>query len=85
MYPGGEVELMKFIQKNKKSCGVAGQVHVTFLIDGEGSVKDVRVLRSLSPSCDAEAVRVIQAMPKWEPGRIGGKPYPVQFNLPIRF
>ncbi len=85
-FPGGEVALMKFIKGNTKSCGTSGRVVLTFMIDTTGSVKNIQVLRKLSPSCDAEAVRVIGSMPKWKPGKNSkGKPVEVQYNLPIDF
>ncbi len=90
-FPGGEAALMKFLGNNikypaiAKDAGIQGTVFVTFVVDEGGNVKDVRVLRSIGGGCDEEAIRVVQSMPKWAPGKQRGKPVKVQYNLPIRF
>ncbi|NTW23917.1 MAG: energy transducer TonB, partial [Lentimicrobium sp.] len=58
---------------------------VTFVVEKNGNVTDVRILRGIGGGCDEEAVRVIKAMPKWNPGKQRGKPVRVQFNMPIKF
>ena len=89
--PGGDAARMKFLQKNIKypqmarESGIQGTVYVTFVVEPDGSVSDVRVLRGIGGGCDEEAVRVIKAMPKWIPGKQRGKPVRVQFNMPIKF
>jgi protein TonB len=60
-------------------------VFVTFVIGPDGKVKDVKVLRGIKGGCDEEAVRVVQNMPNWKPGKQRGKAVSVQYNLPIRF
>jgi len=60
-------------------------VYVTFVVETNGSVTDVRVLRGIGGGCDEEAIRVIQSMPQWVPGKQRGKPVRVQFNMPIKF
>jgi protein TonB len=60
-------------------------VYVTFVVERNGNVTDVKILRGIGGGCDEEAVRVVQNMPKWEPGKQRGKPVRVQFNMPIKF
>ncbi len=90
-FPGGDAARMKFLQENIKypqlarESGIQGTVYVTFVVETDGRVTDVRVLRGIGGGCDEEAVRVIQAMPRWNPGKQRGKPVRVQFNMPIRF
>jgi len=90
-YPGGDAARMKFLQENIKypqmarESGIQGTVYVTFVVEPDGSVSDVRVLRGIGGGCDEEAVRVIKMMPKWIPGKQRGKPVRVQFNMPIKF
>jgi protein TonB len=90
-FPGGEVSLQKYLYENikypqmAKESGIQGRVFVTFVVEKDGSVTDVRVLRGIGGGCDEEAIRVVQNMPKWNPGKQRGKPVRVQFNLPIKF
>lgn len=90
-YPGGEEARISFLQQNirypeeAKELGIQGRVFVTFVVEVDGSITDVRVLRGIGGGCDEEAVRVVKAMPKWVPGKQRGVPVRVQFNLPIKF
>jgi protein TonB len=90
-FPGGDAARMKFLQENIKypqmarESGIQGTVYVTFVVEPSGSVSDVRVLRGIGGGCDEEAIRVIQSMPKWTPGKQRGKSVRVQFNMPIKF
>ncbi|MCB0768225.1 MAG: energy transducer TonB [Flavobacteriales bacterium] len=90
-FPGGETELFKYLGKNVKyppmaqDAGITGVVYMTFVVDEHGKVKDPKVLRGIGGGCDEEAIRVVKAMPAWEPGKQRGKPVRVQYNLPIRF
>ena len=90
-YPGGDQELMKYLGDNLKypvidmEQGTQGRVVLRFVVGIDGNITDVTVLRSLSPTCDKEAIRVVRSMPKWIPGRQNGKPVPVYFSLPVRF
>lgn len=90
-FPGGVAELMKFLQANvkypddAKKAGKAGRVIVKFVIDKDGSISDATILRSVYPSIDAEALRVVNAMPKWNPGKVKGEPVKVKFTLPLSF
>ena len=90
-FPGGDAARMKFLQDNIKypqmarESGIQGTVYVTFVVERNGNVTDVKILRGIGGGCDEEAVRVVQNMPKWEPGKQRGKPVRVQFNMPIKF
>ena len=90
-YPGGQGELMKYLSDKirypqlAQEQGIQGQVILRFVVGRDGSVSDVKVVRSLDPSCDKEAVRVVQSMPKWVPGKQNGNPVLVYFTLPVRF
>src|SRR5690606_5148586 len=90
-FPGGYAELQKYLGKNLKyphmamESGISGTVYLTFEVDKDGNIKDVRVLRSVGGGLDEEAMRVVKSMPKWEPGRQRGKPVRVQFTLPVKF
>jgi periplasmic protein TonB len=90
-YPGGDEARSKYLQDNikypeeAKELGIQGRVFVTFVVEVDGSITDVRVLRGIGGGCDEEAIRVVQAMPKWVPGKQRGVPVRVQFNLPIKF
>lgn len=90
-FPGGTQELMQYIAKNLKyptiaqENGVQGRVICQFVVSVDGTVQKVRVVRSLDPSCDKEAVRVLQSLPRWIPGKQNGKAVPVYYTLPILF
>lgn len=90
-FPGGDEARIRFLQENIKypqmarESGIQGTVYVTFVVEPDGSVSNVRVLRGIGGGCDEEAIRVINAMPKWNPGKQRGKPVRVQFNMPIKF
>jgi len=90
-FPGGQTELMKFVQSNLKyptiaaENGIEGRVIVRFVVGRDGSVSDIEVQRGLDASCDKEAVRVVKLMPKWIPGKQNGRAVPVYFTLPVLF
>lgn len=90
-FPGGEAAMYKFIGKNieyprmAKESGISGRVFVTFVVERDGSVTDVQILRGIGGGCDEEAVRVIKKMPNWNPGKQRGKPVRVQYRMPIKF
>lgn len=90
-YPGGMSEFMKFIAQNIKYPAdalqgkVEGRVIARFVVCKDGSISDIEIMRSVSPSLDAEAVRVLKLMPKWKPGRQRGKAVPVKFTVPVTF
>ena len=90
-YPGGEAEMYNFIGKHieypriAKESGISGRVFISFVVERDGSVTDVHILRGIGGGCDDEAIRVIKAMPKWTPGKQRGKPVRVQYRMPIKF
>ncbi len=90
-FPGGEEARIRYLTENlrypqmAREAGIQGTVFVTFVVERDGSVTDVRVLRGIGGGCDEEAVRVVRNMPRWTPGRQRGQPVRVQFNMPIRF
>ena len=90
-YPGGQAALFEFISKNVKypedavKKKVEGKVFVTFVVDTDGKITDVSLLRKVFPSLDAEAVRVISAMPNWIPGKQKGQVVRVKYTVPIMF
>ncbi|MFZ6037207.1 MAG: energy transducer TonB [Bacteroidota bacterium] len=90
-FPGGQAAMMKFLSENIKypviaqENGIQGRVICNFVVERDGSITDVQVVRGVDPSLDREAVRVIQSMPKWKPGMQRGKPVRVRFTLPIVF
>lgn len=90
-FPGGMSELMKFLAKSIKypviaqENGIQGRVVCSFVVNRDGSIVDIQVMRGVDPSLDKEAVRVIGTMPKWKPGEQRGKPVRVRFILPVQF
>ena len=90
-YPGGMPAMIEFLQTNIKypedavKQKVEGRVMVQFVVETDGSISDVHVAKQVFPSLDAEAIRVVQVMPKWVPGRENGKVVRVKYNLPIVF
>ncbi|MCP4552596.1 MAG: energy transducer TonB [Bacteroidetes bacterium] len=90
-FPGGEKARIRYLSSNinyptmARESGIQGTVYVTFVVERDGSVTDVKITRGIGGGCDEEAVRVIRGMPKWIPGRQRNKPVRVQFNLPVRF
>jgi protein TonB len=90
-YPGGEAKLMEYVGKNIKypqiarETGIQGRVFVGFVVEPDGSVSNVKVLRGIGGGCDEEAVRVVKNMPKWKPGKQRGKAVRVSYMLPVNF
>jgi periplasmic protein TonB len=90
-FPGGEGELYKYLQDKIKyppmarESGITGTVYVRFIVDKHGKISNVTLLRGIGGGCDEEAIRVVQAMPDWKPGRQNGMPVPVYFTLPVKF
>lgn len=78
-FPGGDDALMQFIHTNfiypdsSIANGESGTVYVQFVVNQDGSVSDIKILKSVSPLLDAEAIRVISIMPRWTPGQLNGK------------
>ena len=90
-YPGGDAARIKYLQENikypemAKESGIQGIVYVTFVVEKDGRITSVKVLRGIGGGCDEEAVRVIKKMPRWKPGKQRGRSVRVQFNMPVRF
>ena len=91
MFPGGEAGLLRYLQENIQyppeaaKNNVQGRVILQFVVDKTGQVGEVKILRSVSEELDAEAVRVVKTLPKFEPGRQDGKPVAVWYTLPVSF
>ena len=90
-FPGGDLGLMKYIQKNVKYPAIAkeynitGKVYVSFIVDKSGSVTNVKIVRGVDKNLDAEALRVVKSLPKYKPGKQRGKAVRVMFTIPINF
>lgn len=90
-FPGGEAALMKYVREHinypayEKEADISGRVLVRFVVEKDGSVSNVEVMKKVSPGIDKEAVRVIQSLPKWTPAKNNGKAVRVWYNMPINF
>jgi TonB family protein len=90
-FPGGDDARIKFLTNTikypveAKNKGIQGTVYVTFIIEKDGTLSNVRVIRGVHKSLDDEAIRVVKSMPVWKPGMQRGKPVRVQFNMPMKF
>ncbi len=90
-FPGGPAALMKYLSENIKypvvaqENGVQGRVVVSFVVERDGSITDVRVVKSVDPSLDKEATRVVKSMPHWIPGKQNGSAVRVKYNVPVAF
>ena len=88
-FPGGVEKLYEYLGKNisypqmAKEAGVKGKVYVQFVVEKDGSITDVNVMRGIGSGCDKEAIRVVKNMPKWEAGEQRGKKVRVKFTLPV--
>lgn len=91
MFPGGVEALITFLSKNvtypqeARETGTQGIVYVTFVVEKDGSISDIKILQDIGAGCGEEAVRVVKAMPKWIPAKHKGEKVRMQFNLPIKF
>ena len=90
-FPGGSDSLNAFIKQNlqypksAKEQGIEGIVNVKFFVDSDGSIKDAKIEHGVNEELDAEAIRIVNLMPKWEPGRHGSRTISVLYELPIVF
>ena len=90
-FPGGPSALMEYLHDHVKypvvaqENGVQGRVVVSFIVEKDGSITDVRVVRSVDPSLDREAARVVSSMPRWTPGKQNGSAVRVKYNVPVMF
>lgn len=91
LFPGGPAALIKYLSENTKypvvaqENGVQGRVTVQFVVEKDGSISDVHVLRGVDPSLDKEAVRVVKSMPRWTPGKQNGISVRVNYRVPVLF
>jgi hypothetical protein len=89
-YPGGDDELFKYIRENyhfpqgTKNDGIHTKIVTGFIVNVDGSISEIKILRSAGELMDKEAIRIIKAMPKWKPGMLNGKPQPMRYILPIQ-
>ena len=90
-FPGGDAALIAYIAQSVKypqiaqENGIQGKVYVNFVVGKDGSISNVKIARGVDPSLDKEAIRVVTALPKWKPGKQGGKPVRVSYTVPINF
>lgn len=91
-FPGGKEQLFRYFRENLKfpeSAGdsIRGKCYVEFVVKADGSIANVKVVKSIAncPACDAEAVRVVRAMPRWKPAVVNGKPVNASLTLPFTF
>jgi protein TonB len=90
-FPGGQGRLLEFIEENMrypKECaekGIYGRVIVAFIVERSGQLSNIRVVKSVHPALDKEALRIVNLMPRWIPGRQNGKTFRVKFLIPIKF
>lgn len=91
MYPGGEGALLGYLRDNihyptvAAENGVQGRVVVGFVVERDGSITDVKILRGVDPSLDREAMRVVKSMPRWNPGKQNGSAVRVKYQVPVSF
>lgn len=90
-FPEGETVLLTYLSDHinyselARESGIQGRVFITFVVEKDGQISNVRMLRGIGGGCDEEAIRVIKSMPQWIPGKQRNIPVRVQFNLPIKF
>jgi protein TonB len=90
-FPGGEEEMMRYLSRNvlypelARESGIAGTVILEFVVEKDGSITGIKVVRGIGGGCDEAAVRAVKMMPRWTPGTQQGNPVRVQFHLPVRF
>ena len=90
-FPGGQGAMMEFLSKNIKypvvaeENGIQGQVLVKIVVKKDGTIDSPKVIKSVDPSLDKEAIRVVKTMPKWIPGKQKGEPVNVSFIVPVTF
>ena len=90
-FPNGEEAMMQYIAEQvkypaeAKKAGAQGRVFIGFIVETDGSLSDIKVLRGIGFGCDEEAMRVVESMPKWQPGVLNGKAVRVFYQIPINF
>lgn len=90
-FPGGEKALQQYIKQHRvypdiaRKAGVSGRVFVSFVINTDGSIQNVELLKGIGMGCDEQAIHLVQTMPNWIPGSQSGKAIRVKYNLPVAF
>ena len=90
-FPGGTSALMQWLRNNMHypqaalEAGIQGRVYVRFIVEKDGSITNAEVLRTIDPLLNAEALRLVNAMPKWSPAKVDGKPVRFRYTIPISF
>ena len=90
-FPGGENAMLKYLSNNIKypvdarEANITGIVYLSFIVDKEGEIKNIEILKGIGGGCEEEAMRVIKNMKKWKPGKQNGQSVNVQFKLPVSF
>lgn len=90
-FPGGQNALMQWLSDNVQypqlayDNGIQGRVIVQYVVEKDGSISEVTVSKSIDPSLDIEALRVVKSMPRWRPGKQNGKPVRVKYTMPVTF
>lgn len=90
-FPGGEVELLRYLGTNikypnvAKETGIQGKVFLSFVVEKNGKITDIKIVRDIGGGCGKEAVRVVESMPQWKPGNQNGNAVRVRMNLPVTF
>ena len=90
-FPGGSSELLKFFAQNiiypeiAKRAEVEGKINLSFIVDKNGSISDIQIVKGIGAGCDEEAVRILKMMPRWSPGKQNGKPVLTRINIPVVF
>ena len=91
LFPGGDAGILKFLKEHirypsrARANRTEGMVVVSFIVDRNGSLTNIKVVRGIGNGCEEEAIRVLGTMPKWSPGKVKGKDVRVQMNLPVKF
>ena len=89
-FPGGSQKLLEYLKENthypdEPELCAQGRVVVSFIVEKDGSISDIKVVKGIHPSFDEEAVRVVKSMPKWKPGKYNGEPTRVRYTVPFTF
>lgn len=90
-FPGGSAALMQYIAQNLRypniqgDCNIQGRVIVGFTVNEDGTLSDIKVMKSISPTFDEEAIRVVKSMPKWNPAKRNGKAVKTKYTVPVTF
>ena len=90
-FPGGPSALFEYLSNNlqypvvAEENGVQGRVIVTFIVEKDGSISNAKVVKAVDPSLDKEAIRLVESMPNWIPGKQNGEPVRVKYTVPVTF